>query len=180
MEAWRGHFPLCLFKRVATGVEVHFYHRCRSRQIVRVLRILPELPQTCPKSLLCKFCPQIFSHKDMKTSFWCNFSKTVFMCFYANFGRHFYPDFQGFCPDFQQIKTFGVALATHTPPAPTPLLSQQYHRQFHRLPISTRNKFIAAILAPRKFRMIFYNFCHYFWGQHCWWTETKFVTIFLL
>jgi len=46
----------------------------------------------------------------MKTSFWCNLKKKVFMCFYANLGRHFlksnnvgryfYPDFQGFCPDF--------------------------------------------------------------------------------
>jgi len=37
----------------------------------------------------------------------------------SNVGRHFYPDFQGFCPDFQQIKTFGGALA---PPLPTTLL----------------------------------------------------------
>jgi len=36
---------------------------------------------------------------------------------------------------------------------------------------STWNKFIAAIRASRKFRMIFYNFCYYFWDQHCWWTE---------
>jgi len=21
--------------------------------------------------------------------------------------------------------------------------------------------------------MIFYNFCYYFWSQHCWWTETN-------
>jgi len=51
------------------------------------------------------------------------------MCFYANFGRHFlksnnvgryfYPDFQGFCPDFQQTKTFGGALATPSPHTPT-------------------------------------------------------------
>jgi len=42
------------------------------------------------------------------------------MCFYVNLGRHrlksndvgrqFYPDFQGFCPDFQQIKILGVRL----------------------------------------------------------------------
>jgi len=42
------------------------------------------------------------------------------MCFSANLGRlckksskvgcHFYPYFQGFCPDFQQSKTFGVLL----------------------------------------------------------------------
>jgi len=40
---------------------------------------------------------------------------------------------------------------------------------------STWNKFIAAIRAPRKFRMIFYNFCYYFWDRHCWWTETNII-----
>jgi len=54
------------------------------------------------------------------------------MCFYANFGRHFlksnnvgrhfYPDFQRFCPDFQQIKTFWGAHANPVPLPPTPLL----------------------------------------------------------
>jgi len=54
------------------------------------------------------------------------------MSFYANLGhhflksnnaeRHFYPDFQGFCPDFQQIKTFWGALETPAPPPPPPLL----------------------------------------------------------
>jgi len=29
----------------------------------------------------------------------------------SNVGRHFYADFQGCCPDFQQIKTFGGVLA---------------------------------------------------------------------
>jgi len=42
------------------------------------------------------------------------------MCFYANLGRrffksnnvggHFYADFQGFCPDFQQIKLLEIRL----------------------------------------------------------------------
>ena len=52
--------------------------------------------------------------------------------------------------------------------------SYQYHWKFHGLSRSTWNKFIAAIRAPTKFRMIFYNFCYYFWGQYCWWTETKY------
>jgi len=55
------------------------------------------------------------------------------MCFYANLDRHFlklsnvgryiYPDFQGFCPDFQQIKTLGDVFALPAPPPPTTLLS---------------------------------------------------------
>jgi len=28
--------------------------------------------------------------------------------------------------------------------------------------------------------MIFYNFCYYFWGQHCWWTETNIGNDFFL
>jgi len=43
------------------------------------------------------------------------------MCFYANLGHHFYPDFQGFCPEYQQIKTVAGVLATSAPPSPTPL-----------------------------------------------------------
>jgi len=38
-----------------------------------------------------------------------------------------------------------------------------------------KTKLFAAIPAPRKFRKIFYNFCYYFWGQHCWWTETNII-----
>jgi len=30
---------------------------------------LPEFPQTCPKSFLCDFCLQIFSHKDHQVHF---------------------------------------------------------------------------------------------------------------
>jgi len=37
------------------------------------------------------------------------------------------------------------------------------------------SKFIAAICTGRKFRMFFYNFCFYFWGQHCYWTETSII-----
>ena len=46
---------------------------------------------------------------------------------------------------------------------------KQYHKQFHDLSRSTWNKFIAAIRAHIKFRMVFYNFCYQFWGQHCCW-----------
>jgi len=83
MEAWRGHFPLCLFKRMATGAKVPFHHRCRSKHILVVRRILPESPQTCPKSLLCSFCQQIFSHKDYEDLFLVQLLRKgllVFLC----------------------------------------------------------------------------------------------------
>ena len=43
-----------------------------------------------------------------------------------NVGHHFCLDFQGFCPDFRQIKTFGDALAPPAPPPPTPLIGVQF------------------------------------------------------
>jgi len=70
---------------------------------------------------LCDFCLEIFSHKDheLKTFFGVTSTK-AFICFSANVGRHFCPDFQGFSPDFRQIKTLGDDLA---PPPPAPLLA---------------------------------------------------------
>jgi len=44
--------------------------------------------------------------------------------------------------------------------------------EIHDLSRSIWNKFIAAI-RTRKFRMFVCNFCCYFWGQHCCWTETN-------
>ena len=34
------------------------------------------------------------------------------------------------------------------------------------------NQIHCSFRARRKFRIL-YNFCYYFWGQHCWWTEKK-------
>jgi len=51
---------------------------------------------------------------------------------------------------------------------------------FHGLSRSNWSKFIADIRAPRKFTMVFYNLCYYFWGQYYCWRETNMlVTIFL-
>jgi len=91
-------------------------------------RISPNLPEKCFVKLLpTNFLPQGYEHL-----FFGNLKKEVFMCFYVNLGRHFlktnnvgrhsYPDFQGFCKNFQQIKTFGGALAIAASPPPTLLL----------------------------------------------------------
>jgi len=80
------------------------------------------------------FCVTYFAYKFSltkisKTFFRCNLQNMVFMRFCANVGRHFFPGFsgilpkfsvffpnsRGFCPDFQQIKTFGVHLHTLNP-----------------------------------------------------------------
>ena len=70
-------------------------HRCRSRQNFGVRRILPEFPQTCPKT----FCANIYSHKDHEYLVLGNLQKRS-SCDSANAGRHFCLECQGVCPDF--------------------------------------------------------------------------------
>ena len=53
-----------------------------------------------------------------------------------------------------------------------------YRKWFHVLPKSNWNNFIAAIRAPRNFKLVFYNFCYYFLGQHRCWTETSIIQRF--
>jgi len=99
--------------------------RCRSTQIFGGAKhFCPNFPKLARKN----FEPlvRIFSH-------WMTSTKKVSMWFQRRFffkskhvGCHFCrisTDFQGFCPDFHQIKTFGGALAHPTPPPPTPLVS---------------------------------------------------------
>ena len=53
-------------------------------------------------------------------------------------------------------------------------LLKQYHRQFHVFFYQDRIETnLLLLFASRKFRMVFYYFCFYFWGQHCCWTETN-------
>ena len=65
-------FPLCPFKRVATGAEVPFHHRCTCRQIFGVGRILPEFSQSFLTDFWATFAYQFSPTKIMTTSFWCN------------------------------------------------------------------------------------------------------------
>jgi len=82
----RAFSPLPFLKR-GNGAEVPFHHRCRSRQMFEGFS--PNFPKLARKAF-CATSPYIFSTtKIMKTSFWCNLQKKVFMYFYANFRRHF-------------------------------------------------------------------------------------------
>jgi len=62
-------FPLCPFKRVATGAEVPFHHRCRSRQIFGVGRILPDFPKNLPEKFFVQLLPTHILHKDQENLF---------------------------------------------------------------------------------------------------------------
>jgi len=124
-----------------------------------------DFPKLAEKFFCATFASKFSPTKIMKTSFWCNLQKKVFLCFYAKPWAPFLevkqrwgiflPGFQGFCPDFQLIKTFGVELATPAPHLQHHCFPLQYHRLILGLSRSTWNKFIAATPTLRKFRMIF-------------------------
>jgi len=105
-------------------------------KLLGVRSIFAQISPNLPEKFLCGVCLQISPTKIMKTFSLCGLQKKVFMCFSANVGlhflkankvgRHFCPDihgvcshFQGFRPDFQQIKTFRGALAS---PPTTPVV----------------------------------------------------------
>jgi len=113
MEAWRGYLSLCPFKRGATGAEVPFHHKFKSREIFGVAKdFCPNIPKLSRNVFCATFTYKFSPTKIMKTFF----GVTSFMRFSANLGRHFLKsskvgrhfqaDFQECCPDFQQIKTF--------------------------------------------------------------------------
>jgi len=112
-------------------------------------------------------------------------SKKVFMCFSANLGRrflkssnaghHFSADYQGCCHDFQQIKTFGVRLHPQPPTSNTTAFHKSIIGNFVVYQDRLEHMVIAAFRASRKLRLIYYNFCYYFWGPHRWWIETNII-----
>jgi len=128
MEAWRDISLSVLSKRGATGAEVPFHQRCRSMHILGI-RFFAHMSPNLPEKLFVQLLPAIFLPERSSRPFFCVTSKKglhVFFCkpwapFFEVKQRWlpFSPGFQGFCPDFQQIKTFRGALA---PPPPTPLL----------------------------------------------------------
>ena len=97
--------------------------------------------------------------------------KKVFVWFSANLGRHFlksskvgrhfHADYQGCCPDFQQIKTFGGALA-HLPPTSTTV--------FHN---SIIVNFVVYQDRPETYSLELFE--HPENSEWLWWTETNII-----
>ena len=115
------HTPV-LSKEEQGGRWCLFHHRFRSRHIFRVAKdFFPNFPKL-PRKLFCATFSYKLSPQRSLRLFLVWPPKKVFMCFYANLGRrflkssnvghHFYADYQGCCQNFQQIKTFGCALAS--------------------------------------------------------------------
>jgi len=94
-----------------------------------VRRILPEFPQTCPKSFCATFAYKFSPTKIMKTSFWRNLYKGlhVFLCktsapFFEVKQRWapFLPGFSGLLPRFSANQNFwGCACNPCTPTSNT-------------------------------------------------------------
>jgi len=88
----------------------------KSRHFLVLRRIFARIFPNLPEKFFCGFAYKFSPAKIMKIFFWYEHHKKVFMSFSAKVGRHFFPDFrrlrtdfQGFCPDFRQIKTLGCA-----------------------------------------------------------------------
>ena len=74
-----------------------------SSKFLGVRRIFARICPNFPEKLLCAFCPEIFSTKNMNNCFWCDLQNRSWLGFSANVGRHFCPDFQGFGPKFSEV-----------------------------------------------------------------------------
>ena len=139
----RDQKPYCVTAKnnmIHTGTHEH-HHRCRSRYIFGCEKdFCPNFPKRARKIFCETFDYKFSPTRIMKYLYWCDLRIKVFMCFSANVGRQFlkpsnvghhflhgclgnfpifFRDFphkcQGFCPDFQPIKTFGSACTPCTP-----------------------------------------------------------------
>ena len=90
MEMWRRHFPFYPFKWGATGSEVPFHHRCRSRQILGCEGFWPNFPKLALKVYCATFAYKFSPTKIMKTSFWCNLQKRSSCVFIKTLGAIFW------------------------------------------------------------------------------------------
>ena len=101
-------------------------------------RILPDFPQTCPKSFCATFSYKSPTNIRPFYRFWYDLQKKVFMCFSASFGLYFFKlmlgaIFDWICRDFAQSfrdfsrifdKSKHLAVCLYLVPLPpTPLCS---------------------------------------------------------
>jgi len=115
-------FPFCPFKGGQRGRRCLFIIGAGGGKVLGARRIFfPNIPKLTRKGFCATFAYKFFPAKIIKTLLGV-ISKKIFMCFSANLGRYFHPDFQIFCPDFQQIKIFWGELAPTASPPPAQLL----------------------------------------------------------
>jgi len=123
------HFPLCSFKKGGNGGRNCLFITGVGAGTFLGVRFFARISPNLPEKWFVQLLPAIVLPQRSWRPFFGVTSKKGLHVVFANLGRHFlkssnvgchfHPDFQGFCPDLEQIKPFGGALAS---PPPTPLL----------------------------------------------------------
>jgi len=118
-----GHFPLCPFKKGGNGGGGAFSSKLYEQTHFGGCDFLPACPQSCPKSHLCNFCLQFFSHKDHQDLFWCDLQNRPSYVFLQTLGAIFWSEatldviftriFRDFTQIFNKSKLLGVRLHPH-------------------------------------------------------------------
>ena len=125
IEAWRGHSPLCIFKREATGAQWPFHQRFRSRQSFGDAKDffpnVPKLPekffvQLLPTNSLQQRSLRPFLVWPPKRSSWV-FLQTLDAIFWsqATLGVIFARMFRNVAQGFSKSNFWGCACTTYTP-----------------------------------------------------------------
>jgi len=135
----------------------------------------------CPfKRVVSKYSPT----KIMKTSFCYNLQKKVFMCFYANLGRHFVklnnvggyfcPDFQGFWVWFSANQNYcGCAWNPCIPTSNTTAFLKSSIGNFMVYQDRLETNLLQLFRHSENSEWFFIISVIIFWGQHCCWIETN-------
>ena len=113
-------FPLCPLKEGQRGRKCLFILGVGAGNFLVVRRIFSRISPNLPEKVFVQLLPTNFLPQRSLRPFFGVTSKTVLHVFLYKTWAPFFevkqfwapllPDFQGFCPDFQQIKTFGVRL----------------------------------------------------------------------
>ena len=90
MEAWQEHFTLCPFRRGQWRRRCLFIVGAGAGKFLGLRRIFARISPNLPEKFFVQFCLQFSPTKIMKTFFWCDLQKKVFMCFFANLGVIFW------------------------------------------------------------------------------------------
>jgi len=179
-----GAFPPLPFQKGAMGAEVPFHHRCRSRKIFGVRRIFFRISPNLPEKFFVQFCQQIFSHKDHEGLFLVWSPKKGLHVFFHKLWvwflevkqrwAPFIPGFSGILLRFSANQHFwGCACTPCTPTSNTTTFHISIIGNFMVYQDRLETNLLQLFGNLENSEKIFYKFCYYFWGQHCWWTEAN-------
>ena len=125
MEVWLRHFPLCPFKRGATGAGVTFHPWCRSR-LWGCEGFFPEFPPNLPGKVFVQLLPTSFLPQRSLRTFLGVTSKNGLHVFFCKpwapifetkqLWTPFLTGFSGILPRFSANQNFWGCACTHCIP----------------------------------------------------------------